>query len=194
MFSSFRVFVLFRIDLQRMPETPKAMPNRFAFALVSLAFAAAPLACASSQQQAAGCVVLRVADGDTFTCRDGRKVRLIGIDSPEREQRPFGSRAQQALLRMLPPGSEVSLEHDVRLTDRYGRLLAYAWVGSTLVNEAMVRGGWAVLYTVPPNVKYAERFRRAQNEARARGTGLWAERGFECAPADFRRGKCVNSP
>jgi micrococcal nuclease len=139
-------------------------------------------------------VVLRVADGDSFRCSDGRRVRLIGIDSPEREQRPFGSKAQQALLGILPPGSGVILEYDVGLNDRYGRLLAYAWTGSTLVNEAMVRGGWAVLYTVPPNVKYAERFRRAQNEARARGTGLWAERGFDCAPADFRRRKCVSSP
>ena len=79
-------------------------------------------------------------------------------------------------------------------TDRYGRVLAYVWAGSTLVNEAMVRGGWAMLYTVPPNVKYAERLRQAQNEARARRTGLWAERGFECQPQDFRRGKCVSSP
>ena len=173
------------------------MPNRSFIALMSLALAAVPPACASSQspvRQESGCVVRQVVDGDTFRCRDGRKVRLIGIDSPERKQGPFGSRAQQALLRMLPTGSQVQLEHDVTLTDRYGRLLAYVWAGPTLVNEAMVRDGWAVLYTVPPNVKYAERFSRAQNEARAQGTGLWAERGFECAPADFRRGKCVSSP
>ena len=172
-------------------------PNRYAFALLSLALTADPLACARAQQPAlpeAHCVVRQVADGDSFRCSDGRRVRLIGIDSPERDQRPFGSKAQHALLSMLPPGSGVLLEHDVRLTDRYGRLLAYVWAGPTLVNEAMVRGGWAVLYTVPPNVKYAERFRQAQNEARAQGTGLWAERGFECAPADFRRGKCVSSP
>ncbi len=177
-----------------MPETPKAMPNRFAFALVSLALAAAPLACASSQQQEAGCVVLRIADGDTFTCRDGRKVRLIGIDSPEEQQRPYGAKARQALLRLLPVGAGARLEHDIDTRDRYGRVLAYAWAGSTLVNEAMVRGGWAVLYTVPPNVKYADRFGRAQNEARARGTGLWSDGGFECLPTDFRRRRCLSSP
>jgi len=173
------------------------MPNRSFFALMSLALAAVPPACASSQspvRQESGCVVRQVVDGDTFRCRDGRKVRLIGIDSPERKQGPFGSKAQQALFRILPPGSGVLLEYDLRPTDQYGRLLAYAWAGSILVNEAMIQGGWAVLYTVPPNIKYAERFRQAQNEARAQGTGLWAERGFECAPADFRRGKCVSSP
>jgi micrococcal nuclease len=63
-----------------------------------------------------------------------------------------------------------------------------------LVNEAMLRGGWAVLYTVPPNIKYAERFERAQNEARARGTGLWSQNGFACLPKDFRRRTCVTSP
>ena len=164
------------------------------FALLSLALAAAPIACMSSQQREAGCVVLRVADGDTFTCRDGRKVRLIGIDSPEQEQPPFGSKAQQALRHMLPTGSALRLEYDVASTDRYGRLLAYAWVGPTLVNEAMVRDGWAVLYTVPPNVKYAERLGRAQREARAGGAGLWAQNGFACLPKDFRKRACLSSP
>jgi len=142
----------------------------------------------------ADCVVQRVSDGDSFRCRDGQRVRLIGIDSPERQQHPYGAQAQAALLRIAPPGTSLRLERDVAATDQYGRALAYAWVGATLVNEALVQGGWAVLYTVPPNVKYADRFGRAQNEARARGTGLWAERGFDCVPADFRRGKCVNSP
>jgi micrococcal nuclease len=172
------------------------MPNRASSMLLRLALAAAPLASAGAQHpvQEAHCVVRQVADGDSFRCSDGRRVRLIGIDSPEREHRPFGSKAQQALLGILPPGSGVMLEYDVGLNDRYGRLLAYAWNGSTLVNEAMVRGGWAVLYTVPPNVKYAARFRRAQNEARTRGAGLWAERGFDCLPTDFRRRRCLSPP
>ncbi len=170
---------------------------RLCILLLGLVLSADPLACASSRrlvQRQDGCIVRLVVDGDTFHCGDGRKVRLIGIDSPEREQRPFGSRAQQALLRMLPPGSEVRLEHDVAFTDRYGRLLAYVWLGPTLVNEAMVHGGWAVLYTVPPNVKYAERFTRAQNEAGTRGAGLWAEWGFDCLPTDFRRRRCLSPP
>jgi len=173
------------------------MPIRFAFALISQGLAAAPLAHAYAQnpvQQEVHCAVRLVVDGDTFHCGDGRKVRLIGIDSPERRQRPFGKNAQQALLRMLPTGSPVLLEHDVTLTDRYGRLLAYVWVGPTLVNEAMVRDGWAVLYTVPPNVKYAERFRRAQHEARTRAAGLWAQNGFACLPKDFRKRTCLSSP
>lgn len=163
------------------------------FALLSLALAAAPLAPASSQEREEACVVFQVADGDSFRCRDGRRVRLIGIDTPERQQ-AFSEVARQALLEMIPCATAVRLEWDVAPTDRFGRLLAYVWVGPTLVNEAMVRDGWAVLYTVPPNVKYAGRLGRAQKEARARGAGLWAQRGFDCPPSEFRRRRCVSPP
>jgi micrococcal nuclease len=135
-----------------------------------------------------------VSDGDSFRCADGRRVRLIGIDSPEWQQRPFGSRAQQALLRLVPLGTAVHLEPDAAPLDQYRRDLAYVWTGSTLVNEAMVRDGWAVTYTVPPNVKYADRLARAQKEARARHAGLWSQQGFHCLPSDFRRKRCVSPP
>ena len=75
-----------------------------------------------------------------------------------------------------------------------GRMLAWVWVGGTLVNEAMVRDGWAVCYAVPPNVKYADRIERAQNEARARRAGLWSSGGFACLPRDYCRGACIGSP
>jgi micrococcal nuclease len=121
-------------------------------------------------------------------------VRLIGIDSPELQQRPFGSQAQQALLALLPLGKTVQLETDASQMDRYGRELAYVWTEATLVNEAMVRDGWAVIYTVPPNVKYAERLTHAQKEARTQGAGLWSGGGFDCLPNDFRQARCVTPP
>lgn len=119
-------------------------------------------------------------------------MRLIGIDSPELRQGSLGRQAQGALLALLPLGTTVRLETDVSPMDRFGRELAYVWSGISMINELMVRNGWAVIYTVPPNVKYAERLARAQKEARARGAGLWSGRGFECLPNDFRRGRCVN--
>ena len=91
---------------------------------------------------------------------------------------------------MAPVGHEVRLEADVQATDRYGRVLAWVWAGAMLVNEAMVREGWAMPYTVPPDVKYADRVLRAQNKARARRAGLWASGGFDCPPGAFRRGEC----
>jgi micrococcal nuclease len=181
-FSDFRAFVA----LQTQPAMHACLTT------LILTFTA--LACAASRQPMADCVVQRVSDGDSFRCQDGSRVRLIGIDSPERQQHPFGQQAAEALLRIMPPGTNVKLESDAAPTDRYGRILAHVWVGSILVNEAMVQGGWALLYTVPPNVKYADRLERAQKEARARGAGLWAGRAFACLPAEFRRGQCVSLP
>jgi micrococcal nuclease len=166
-------------------------------AALTLVLTVAPTACAARQQTTgpdSSCIVGLVSDGDTFRCTDGRRVRLIGIDSPETQQQPFGGRARDALLKLIPAGGEVRLEFDVGSKDRYGRLLAYVWVGPLLVNEAMLHNGWAVLYTVPPNVKYAERLAQAQKEARAVGAGLWSERGFDCMPNDYRRKRCIIPP
>jgi micrococcal nuclease len=148
----------------------------------------------SSAQQQDNCIVARVSDGDSFHCQDGRRVRLIGIDSPQSQQRPFGQQARQALVKLLPPDSVVRLESDIKRADQYGRVLAYVWVGPILANEAMLRAGWAVLYTVPPNVKYVERLQRAQKEARAGNAGLWASHGFDCSPKDYRRRACISPP
>ncbi|HUF34447.1 MAG TPA: thermonuclease family protein [Gemmatimonadales bacterium] len=163
--------------------------------LLPPALALAALAgCASVPVGADECRVERVTDGDTFHCRDGRKIRLIGIDTPELAQGAPGREARDALRRLLPRGQVVRLELDAAARDRYGRTLAYVWSGRRLVNEAMVRDGWAMLYTVPPNVKYVRRLERAQHEARAARAGLWAGNGFECTPAEFRRGRCRVSP
>jgi micrococcal nuclease len=164
---------------------------------LELALIAALVSCAPSGlpgQQTSVCVVARISDGDSLRCRDGRRIRLIGIDTPEQQQRPYGTQAQAALLRMAPPGTALELESDVAPADRYGRVLAYAWRDSVLVNEAMVKDGWAVQYTVPPNVRYADRLGRAQKEAQARGRGLWSGRAFDCSPAEFRRGSCLSPP
>jgi micrococcal nuclease len=173
------------------------MPLRSATMGIMLALTVGLVDCTAQQsasQPASSCRVSRISDGDSFRCQDGRRVRLIGIDTPESRQQPFGDKSRLALQKLVPLGTHVRLEADVAKADRYGRQLAYVWMGPTLVNEAMVREGWAVLYTVPPNVKYVVRLGRAQKEARARGAGLWSEHGFECLPSDFRQNRCASPP
>jgi micrococcal nuclease len=136
------------------------------------------------------CTVSRVVDGDTFYCTDGVRVRLIGIDAPERAQGGAAREAASALRRRLPAGARVRLEQDVTPRDRYGRLLAYVWAGDSLVNEALLREGWAFLLTVPPNVKYVQRFEQAQQAARANRAGLWREPGLACSPREWRARRC----
>ena len=131
----------------------------------------------------------RVVDGDTIELRGGRLVRYIGIDTPEVRRRvagrwteapePFGL-AAAAANRALVEGRAVRLEYDVERTDRYGRLLAYVYVrladgAEVMVNERLVAEGMAQPMTIPPNVRYAERFRALAEEARRARRGLWGE-------------------
>jgi len=129
----------------------------------------------------------RVIDGDTVEVRIGGKVervRLIGVDAPEIGQGEWGERARAALERMVK-GKVVRVEFDVQERDRYGRVLGYVWVDGEMANEQLLREGMAFLYTVPPNVRYVERFRRAQEEARRARRGIWGARVEH--PAEWRR-------
>jgi len=136
------------------------------------------------------CTVTRIVDGDTIVCSRVGRIRLIGMDTPELGQASFGVRAAEALAALIPVGSTVQLERDVEARDRYDRVLAYVWHGGAMVNWLMVRHGFAVTLTYPPNVQYVEWFAAAQRRAQAEGRGLWASGGFDCAPVDHRRGRC----
>lgn len=70
----------------------------------------------------------------------------------------------------------MALELDVQTRDRYGRLLAYIWLeNGTMFNMLIVRGGYALVSTYPPNVKYAEIFVICQREAREKLRGFWGK-------------------
>ncbi len=124
--------------------------------------------------------VTRVIDGDTIeVALDGETVdvRLIGIDTPETvdPSEPvecYGPAASRFTTKMLD-GQEVRLEFDVERLDRYGRTLAYVWLGDELFNEVLVRRGFATVSTYPPNVKYVDEFTAAQREARSNLRGFW---------------------
>lgn len=122
-------------------------------------------------------LVTKVIDGDTITIEGGQVIRYIGIDTPEtvHPSKPvecFGTEASNKN-KELVEGKRVKLEKDVSETDKYGRLLRYVWIGDLFVNDYLVREGYAYAYTYPPDVKYAEQFVQAQQEARENNRGLW---------------------
>jgi micrococcal nuclease len=124
--------------------------------------------------------VVEIVDGDTIDVEiEGRRerVRYIGINTPEtkhpmRGVEPYGPEAAEANTRLVA-GQTVQLEWDVERRDRYGRLLAYVYVGDTMINAELVRQGYAQVATFPPNVKYQELFLKLQREARGAKRGLW---------------------
>jgi len=99
---------------------------------------------------------------------------LIGIDTPEKGELYY-EEAKEANRRLVE-GKEVKLELDEEERDRYGRTLAYVYIGNAFINLKLVREGYARAYSYPPNIRYREMFSRAQEEARQKGIGIWSSR------------------
>jgi micrococcal nuclease len=161
------------------------LARRVGFTLTAAVLAAAlSTSCASTSPGATpgrtSATVTRVVDGDTMIARVGGeeiRVRLIGIDTPEtvapgQPVECFGPAASAFTHRRLE-GRDVELGFDVEHLDRYGRTLAYVWLGGELFNETLVREGYAVVTTFPPDVRYVDRFVAAQRAAREQRLGLW---------------------
>lgn len=129
--------------------------------------------------------VVNVVDGDTIKVETGETVRYIGIDTPEtvHPDKPvqcYGKEASNKNTELVE-GKVVELEKDVSEKDKYGRLLRYIWLDDVLINEVLVREGYAQSSTYPPDVKYQDRIVEAQRQAREVQKGLWGS--FCTAPA-----------
>jgi micrococcal nuclease len=126
--------------------------------------------------------VLRVVDGDTLhVLHKGRDVtiRLIGIDTPEvdwygGQAECYGATAGRFLMRLLD-GERVRLEFDRDRIDPYDRTLAYVYLDDgRMVNELLVRRGYAEVTIYEPNDRYEPDLRAAEAKARQSGAGLWS--------------------
>ena len=128
--------------------------------------------------------VVRVIDGDTIAVvlegeRGERTVRYLGLDAPEKEGgNTFFAEEAFRYNRSLVEGRTIWLEFDEQKEDKYGRLLAYVYLDPeklSMVNAILLAQGMAYLNVIPPNVKYAEKFRKLQAEAKRSGRGIWRE-------------------
>ncbi|WP_287016168.1 thermonuclease family protein [Gordonia sp. (in: high G+C Gram-positive bacteria)] len=132
-------------------------------------------------------VVTRVIDGDTITVSTDTDpaltVRLLGIDTPEVRKpdtpvQPCGPQASDRTRALATPGTAVRLEYDTTQdhTDRYGRTLAYVWIGGAMLNYTLVAEGWArtYVYNHRPG-RHADALADAQRDAQAARAGVWGE-------------------
>ncbi len=130
--------------------------------------------------------VVRVIDGDTVELETKQKVRYVGMDTPElhHPKKPVQCFAQVAYEKNkeLVEGKIVKLEKDVSETDKYGRLLRYVYLpqqekettsSGLMINDYLVRQGYAYATTFTPDIKYQDQFLNAQREARENNRGLW---------------------
>lgn len=151
---------------------------RFAIAIVS-AVLIAPVQAADLPT---ACRVVAIADGDTLTVLDDtntqHKVRLAGIDAPERGQ-PFGTKARERLGE-LAMGKDAMVHAEGR--DKYGRVIARIEIGGKDVGQRMVADGLAWHYT---RFDKDPRLAAAEQAARAARRGLWADKE-PVAPWEWR--------
>lgn len=141
--------------------------------------------------------VVRVADGDTVTVRfsDGveRRVRLIGVDSPEmadpREEVAWRAFLSRRFVFHHLYRRTVRLGYDFSPLDEHGRVLAYVWtVRDELFNELIIRRGFALPFLKYPFRKdFQKRFRSAGAAARKEGLGFWRAEDPEEIPVSELR-------
>lgn len=139
-------------------------------------------------------IVTRVVDGDTFKMSNGEKVRLLGIDTPEkydsdkldRESDRTGrdketikklGEAASEYVRNLVEGKKVVLvkESNYEDRDKYGRQLRYVYMeDGTFVNAKIIEDGYANVYS-SANISKIDEFRKLERSARENKRGLWGE-------------------
>ncbi|KQX75257.1 thermonuclease family protein [Aeromicrobium sp. Root472D3] len=141
----------------------------------------APVAapCAVNPKVTEKAVVVSVIDGDTLRVRiDGTrsKIRLLGINSPERGRKGYGS-ATKALKKLTPVGRTIVLTSDPTqpYADVYGRALRYVKRGSKDVNKAQLSKGWARFYDARrcDPLTRKKSYKRAERSAKKHDRGIW---------------------
>ena len=126
--------------------------------------------------------VRHIYDGDTLRLHDGRKVRLIGINTPElaRKQKPaepFAHAAKNALKSLVKKGQTIQLIYGKDQKDHYGRTLAHVFLtNGQNIQTVMLSQGLASAITIPPNTQFAACYLQTENIARCNQTGLWRNR------------------
>ena len=118
---------------------------------------------------------LTVVDGDSFRRADGIRVRLLGIDTPERGE-PFYEEAKLRLAELLQD-TELNYKHGRRRFDRYGRELAFVYADGILLNRVLLAEGLACAYFFMDdlsNPALVDSLCDAQQQARALELGIWS--------------------
>lgn len=128
-------------------------------------------------------------DGDTLKLKDGRKIRLLGIDTPEvsRKNRPaqsFAYEARDELRRLVKiSANKIGLSFGLERKDKYGRTLAHLYLADgTNIQAQLIQQGLATAYTTPPNDRMADCYRRAETLAINKKLGIWSLPQYQVIP------------
>ncbi|MBN4082555.1 thermonuclease family protein [Mariprofundus ferrooxydans] len=140
--------------------------------------------------------VAKVYDGDTFKTRQGEKIRLLGLNTPETRHRDepgqIGGKEAKEALKKLILGKQVRLRFDKEKKDRYKRTLAQVWMRDGLwVNGWLLKKGYAHVYTFEPNTRWTKKLLRDERFARTQKLGIWNTSRFKLLKARKISGKNI---
>ncbi len=129
-------------------------------------------------------VIKHIVDGDTLHLKDGRKVRLIGINTPElgrdgQPDQPLAKQATAAIRQLIKGQNPLLLQIGTQPQDHYGRVLGHIFLedGRSLEAELLKQGlGFAI--SIPPNLALRDCLNQAERLARAANLGVWAEADY----------------
>lgn len=123
-------------------------------------------------------MVIKVVDGDTIDIENKNRIRLLGVDTPERGSCYY--KEAKIFLKDLVENEDIRIEKDISGTDRYDRLLRYVYIPAgdpqdddVFVNELLLRQGFARTFAQAPDNRYRDLFASAQQEAKKENRGLW---------------------
>jgi len=113
----------------------------------------------------------KAIDGDTILLQSGERVRLIGLDAPEKGEKCW-DRARERL-NGLVAGKRIVMERDFSERDKYGRLVRFVYVNGFFVNLAIVEEGLAEAFEFEPDNSRSKEFEEAEARASEKGGCLW---------------------
>ncbi len=120
-------------------------------------------------------------DGDTLQLSDGRKVRLIGINTPELEHKnktaePFAIAAKNTLRTLFRNHKTINLRYGEEKKDHYGRLLAHGFLtDGQNIQAILLNQGLARAIAIPPNTQFSACYLEQEHKARCNEIGLWKQ-------------------
>ena len=163
--------------------TKKALRKGAFFAFIAFIFSVPANAdnCVSDRLSVPESAVVKwVYDGDSLLLIDKRKIRIIGIDTPEtkhhkQKAQAYGAKAREALRALLKNNHyQVSLRYGKERKDKYGRTLAHVYLpDGTNISNWMLEQGYAKTLAFPPNVQLAECYKKAEEIAQAQSLKIW---------------------
>jgi len=162
-----------------------ALSGRFFIPAVFFIFS--PI-CLSEEQPKQSCVSTHfdekaildyVIDGDTVVLKDKRRIRLIGINTPELSHDDSPSEAgavsaRNALITMLGKSSFLNLIYEKEHYDRHGRTLAHIYADNINIQNELLKTGLAMPLRIPPNLSFADCYSKSSQSAKDQRLGLWA--------------------